>query len=233
MDQQNENKSKITTDLNANIGLIKSLFKDDKTLITRYFENQANSSIKFCTFYTDSMVNNKLFNEDVIKPLLEYKFMNEPANKLLILSILFMTFMNGCWNYREIETLALVAGAAMDKGTNNNYHLTLEVLNESGSVGGGGGNGGQGVTSTLIESDGKTIFDAVRNAVRISDKKLYWGSCKVMIISQELAREGIAPLLDFLIRDSEPRLTIDLFVSKEATAKDIIKQKSPVNPITS
>ncbi|MFT9078178.1 spore germination protein [Ethanoligenens sp.] len=74
MADTNNGKPGLTADINANIELIKSTFKDDETLITRFFENQADSSIQCCTFYTDSMVDNKLFNEDVVKPIQEYKF---------------------------------------------------------------------------------------------------------------------------------------------------------------
>jgi spore germination protein KA len=74
MDNKDGNQPTLTVDLNANIGLIKSIFKDDESLITRYFENQTSATIKCCAFYIDSMVDNKLFNEDVIKPLLEYNF---------------------------------------------------------------------------------------------------------------------------------------------------------------
>lgn len=76
----------------------------------------------------------------------------------------------------------MVAGFSIDKGeTGSGYHMTFEVLDESG----GGGNGGSGspsaLRSTLIESDGDTIFDAVRNALKKSDKKLYFGECKAVI----------------------------------------------------
>lgn len=155
----------------------------------------------------------------------------------VILLVFIAVSMTGCWNYRELENLAIVSGFAVDKGTNGaKYHLTIETIDTSGSGGGnsGGGGGGQSaISSEIIETDGDTIFDAVRNTLTVSDKKLYWGDCKVAIISSQLAAEGIAPLLDFINRDSEPRLTIDLFVSKENTAADVIVQKSPTNPITS
>lgn len=146
------------------------------------------------------------------------------------LAIVFTT--TGCWNYRELETLDLVTGFSIDKGANGTgYHMAFEVLDESG--GGSSSGGGQsGIRTKLIESDGSTVFDAVRNALLETDKKLYFGDCKAAIFSRQLAKEGIAPLLDWINRDSEPRLTEDLFISEEATAEDVLKQKSPVNPVT-
>ncbi|MFT9078177.1 Ger(x)C family spore germination protein [Ethanoligenens sp.] len=145
--------------------------------------------------------------------------------------------MTGCWNYRELETLNLVAGFSIDKGTGGaGYHLTFEILDESGGGSNGGGDGGgsgSGIQTKLIESDGPTIFDAVRNTLLKTDKKLYFGDCKAVILSKQIADEGVAPLFDWISRDSEPRLTADLFVSEDATAENILKQCSPVNPVTS
>ncbi|TCX53515.1 Ger(x)C family spore germination protein [Dehalobacter sp. 14DCB1] len=156
--------------------------------------------------------------------------MKRQRKVLIFLSIFITILMTGCANYRELETLAVVTGTAFDKGSDGaGYHLTFEILGQSA----GGGAQGPAVKSQLIESDGNTIFDAVRNALKKSDKKLYYGDCKTVIISNELAREGIAPVLDWLNRDSEPRITIDLFISKEKTAKEVIEQKSLNNPITS
>lgn len=71
---ESDNQPVFSTDLNANIGVIKSIFKGDESLIERYFENQTDNTIKCCAFYIDSMINNKLFNEDIVRPILEYRF---------------------------------------------------------------------------------------------------------------------------------------------------------------
>jgi len=71
---KDNNRPILTTDLNTNIRLIRNIFKDDETLITRYIENQTDTTIKCCIFYIDGMVNNKLLNEDIIQPLLEHEF---------------------------------------------------------------------------------------------------------------------------------------------------------------
>jgi spore germination protein KA len=66
--------AELTKDLNLNIELIKDIFKNDETLITRYIESQNDYSIKCCVFYIDGMVDNRLLNQDILKPILEYRF---------------------------------------------------------------------------------------------------------------------------------------------------------------
>jgi len=67
------NYAALTKKLTNNIELIKTVFKNDSTLVTRSFESQFEPNLKYCIFYSDGMVNNKILNEDIIKPLLEYR----------------------------------------------------------------------------------------------------------------------------------------------------------------
>jgi spore germination protein KC len=147
---------------------------------------------------------------------------------LFVIAAVFLTA--GCWNYRELNTMMIVAGIAFDKGDNGKgYHLSYETLDVSGES----GEKQPSIKSLLIESDGETVFDAARNALKRSDKKLYFGACEAVIISDAMAREGIAGLLDWLARDAEPRNTIDIYIAREKTAKEVIMQKSLTDPITS
>lgn len=145
----------------------------------------------------------------------------------LILLIINATLFSGCWNYREINKLSIVAGMAIDKSETGNFKITIEIidLHESGRE--------SKIKSKLIETDGDTLFDAVRNAVKITAPRLYFGHMDIVIISQEIAREGIIEILDFLSRDAEPRLSIDLLVSKEKTAKEILSSQSITTEIRS
>jgi len=59
--------------------------------------------------------------------------------------------------------------------------------------------------------------------------KLYFGHSTAAIFSREVASEGISKVLDFFLRDAEPRLSINLYVSEEETAGEIFKAK----PMTS
>ncbi|MBW7571404.1 spore germination protein [Caproiciproducens faecalis] len=62
-----------TDSVRSNMELLKQIFKNDETLTFREIENPMVPSVEFCLVYIDGMVNNKLVNEDVIKPLVDYK----------------------------------------------------------------------------------------------------------------------------------------------------------------
>ena len=89
MDNNQTNKPKtsvLTKNMDENIQLISEYFKDNQTLIIRPIESRNTPSIDFCLLYTDGMVDNKLVNEDIIRPLLEFKFTQHNTNLMDILA---------------------------------------------------------------------------------------------------------------------------------------------------
>lgn len=61
---------KLTTSLEENIALFKSIFKDDQTLITREFQNKTVKEAKCCIIYISGMINTEVVNENIIQPVL-------------------------------------------------------------------------------------------------------------------------------------------------------------------
>jgi spore germination protein KC len=146
--------------------------------------------------------------------------------KTTLLSALFflnMFFITGCWDYRELDEMAIVAGVAIDK-EGDKYLLTVEISNvPSGKE--------AKPESKIVSEKGDTIFDAIRNIIKTSGKELYWGHSDIIILSQEIAREGIIQAIDLFSRDPEARMSTNLLISKEKTAAEILEQQSTTSAI--
>lgn len=147
--------------------------------------------------------------------------------KLILLAIIILinSFVTtACWNYREIEDLAIVAGTAVDKGEKARYKLTVEIVKIAA--------GNDAITeSKLISVEGDTIFDCARNAISVSGKRLYWSHNKILIVSKEVAEKGVIEMIDWFNRDSETRANVHLAISAEDTAEDIFKGKEVIQSI--
>lgn len=140
---------------------------------------------------------------------------------LVILISLNSFFAASCWNYREIDEMAIVSGVAVDKGTNHKFLITVEIVELTG---------GTEVKQSIriVATEGDSMFDAVRNLIAIIGKKAYWSHTKVVVISKEIAREGLVKVVDWYNRDVETREDVHLLISKNETAKEIFEGK----PIT-
>lgn len=146
---------------------------------------------------------------------------------LLMLNVLGI-FCTGCWNYREINNMSIVAGAAIDKTSDGKYKLSIEIIDLKAAVG-----VEAQVHSKKLECYGASIVDAVRNAISFNANKLYWGHTEILIISKDVAKEGIVQILDVFSRDPEFRLSIDILVSKEDTAEEILDSQSITTEVRS
>lgn len=146
---------------------------------------------------------------------------------ILLYIFLLMPLCTACWDYREVNQMTIVAGLAVDKTHTGDYLLTFEAVDLQGVQ------SDKPVKSVLIESQGETLMDAIRNTISKDFPKLYFGHTTVVILSREIAEDGVLKIVDFLFRDAEPRLNINLYVSEEKTANEIMKYKPSMSEILS
>ncbi|MEK4291862.1 Ger(x)C family spore germination protein [Paenibacillus sp. FSL R5-0914] len=138
-----------------------------------------------------------------------------------IVSLIVLMSTVGCWNYIEIEDMSIVAGVAIDKGASDGKLLvTAEIVDtKEGSKSSQAG-------FKMLSLTGETMFDIVRGMISITGKKLFWSHSKAIILSEEIAREGVINIIDWYNRDTETRSDVYIFVSKEKTAQEIINLSS-------
>lgn len=152
--------------------------------------------------------------------------MRKKQGILLSLVILSSLIFSGCWNYREVDELAIVSGIAVDKGYDDEITMTLEIVgftNEKETR----------ISSEIVTLKGKTIFDAARNGISVLGKKIYWSHLKVVIISEQVAREGVIKVVDWVNRDAETRSDANILICKGCLAKDVLVVPGKTNEIKS
>lgn len=151
------------------------------------------------------------------------------GTKIINKAIKFIIFagslllLSGCWDRIEMDELAIVTTAAIDKSEDDQVEVSLEVFIPKSMSGGsesGGGSSSAGATMIMTNS-GINIADAVSKLQSEFPRSIFWGSCKVFIFSEDIAKDGLQNHLDFLLRDPKPRERAYIFISK-GTAKQII-----------
>jgi spore germination protein KC len=151
---------------------------------------------------------------------------------LLFIAVILWT--HGCWNYRELNQLGVVAGTGIDLGKKaGTVQLTVQLFKPTAAQSGGdGGTGGAPQQPFVVESrTGKTVFDAARNFLVESDRHLYWPHNQVIIIGRDQARQGVRPVLDFFVRNNEPRPTMWVLVAAEK-AETVLKAPGELEQVS-
>jgi len=136
---------------------------------------------------------------------------------LMCLAIAFV--LSGCWNYRSLDELNIVVGLAIDYDKETKMFLVdYEIADLVGA------DKQFPIQSRIVRSEGKTIFDAARNAKRKEEDRLYFGSANTVVVSHQLAKEmGLRPVLDWILRDAECRETVNVVISQEETAANLLE----------
>jgi len=142
---------------------------------------------------------------------------------LALMMICLISGSCGCWNYKDIEEAFVVlgAGASIEKSSGD-LILSAEVAKSLGE---------KDVTPLLrVETvKGQTLFDAARNAVSIVGSKMYWGHALTFIISEDIAKDGIIQVLDFLNRQTQIRSQLYIAVAPNDALPGIYDVKDPIH----
>lgn len=155
------------------------------------------------------------------------------CKKISVVWVLLLSFtlLTGCWDRIEINDIAFVAGAAFDK-EKDQYRVTIQfpLVSQLGGNGGGGGGTGGDKSWFLDSSTGTTIREADERQQRSVSRQLYFAHRQVMLVGEEMAKSGIAPIMDIVARMPQNRLTAYVIITKGA-ARDILNAEATVERI--
>lgn len=147
----------------------------------------------------------------------------------IVIALFCCFFLTGCWNYRELSELSISTGMSIDKD-GEEYKIGMLVSNAQKIQ----GNSKEGESQTIVLSGkGKTVLDALKNIGLTSPKELYFRHLLVVVISEEVAKEGLNDILDYLLRDSQSRKMFYMILARDCKAEDPLKILSPLEAFPS
>lgn len=154
---------------------------------------------------------------------------------LVALTLVLSVFvLPGCWDRRELGTLAIVAGVGIDVAPRGQYEVSVQIVKpelvRGGQSQGGGGGGGTEPAVWFGHDRGETVFEAIRSFNKRLSRRLYLPHNQIIVIGKETARKGIRPVLDYFVRDHESRETVWVLIAN-GTARDVIEVKSQLEKI--
>lgn len=122
----------------------------------------------------------------------------------------------GCWDRREVNDVAIVIAMSMDRERDGMIRLGVQmplVSNLGGPSGGGGGTSGD--KAFYVDSAvGRTIREANAIIQRRMSRHIYYAHHRVVVIGEELAKNGVSEVLDIISRFPENRLTAYVVLAK-------------------
>ncbi len=146
------------------------------------------------------------------------------VRRLLVVTLaLVIAFLStGCWDYMDVDELFVVTGMGVEMDDQGQYLAVFEMGKAQA-----GPEGKMSVRHPTAVGD--TLFDCIRNAITKVGSKLYWGHTMVIVIHSDIAKKGIADVLDTLDRAAELRSDIIIGITNEKPVSKIFKMEDPIH----
>ncbi|WP_256758933.1 Ger(x)C family spore germination protein [Cohnella sp. WQ 127256] len=148
---------------------------------------------------------------------------------ILLFVLLIALFTTGCWNRRELNTLAIQLGTGIDK-IGDQYKLSVQVV-DPGEVAAAKSSSTERSPVVMYKATAPSLFEAYRTMTVNSPRKIYGSHIRVLIIGESLARDGIDKVLDLFSRDAENRTDYYIMIARGTTAESVLKILTPLEKI--
>lgn len=143
---------------------------------------------------------------------------------LLTIIVICSTMLTGCYSAKSLETLAYAVALGIDKGEGNKIRLSIQfaILSDTSS----GGNSSQSKKSTVTTVDCSSIDSGISLINTYISKKVNLSHCKAIVISEEIAYEGVSEYIFTLVNNVELRPDCNVIVSR-CKASDYLDNSEP------
>lgn len=140
---------------------------------------------------------------------------------ILILIIIFVYSFSASYSSLSIDNLAFTIALGIDKSDTNNLKVTFEFILPSAS-----NEGSADMTPIFISVDCSSITNGINMVNAYLDKKVNLSHCKIIVFSEEIAKEGISDEVYSLINEVQIRPSAHIAVSK-CDAKYYLENSEP------
>lgn len=129
--------------------------------------------------------------------------MKKTAIGILFLLLLPLT---GCVRSVQLNERAIVQAVGLD-WKEGEYALTLQIFDPEAAQGDDTSGG------KMLRVEGKTIAQAMRNASLKQGQEIFWGHTKLIIIGEQIARDGVDAVVDYFNANAQSRPNTDVLIA--------------------
>lgn len=146
---------------------------------------------------------------------------------ILILTILILIATTNYYGIRGIDNLAYVVALGIDVGKNEELLLSLQISLPGGESGGESSSSSQSASMVVESVECPSINTGINLFNSYLGKEINLSHCKVVVISEEFAANGVSEILYTLTNAIQFRTTSNIIISK-CDAKSYLEYSSPL-----
>lgn len=144
--------------------------------------------------------------------------------KKIIILVVMLLSLAGCYDYNEINSLDIVVGIGIDY-QDEKFEITYEILSNNKDK------EAANVTARTVSGEGSDLASAVDNTTNKMSKKVYYSQTDIILIGKEVAENHLEDIIDYILRSGNIRDNFLLVVTNNA--KEILNTESEDYPVIS
>ena len=153
----------------------------------------------------------------------------------IALLLVFLLLLAGCWSNRDLSEINIVTGIGLDRTEDGKILLAVQVVEPAAIQSTSSGKGKGGVMQArpvFVESyKGETVLEAVRGMLSTVDKKMFLSTAQVLILGENLLKDGMEEVLDFFQRNYEVDYRMNILAAKGVSPGEILEIEPDMDSI--
>ncbi|MDO3675906.1 Ger(x)C family spore germination protein [Paenibacillus ehimensis] len=145
---------------------------------------------------------------------------------LIALAVLVLT---GCWDRRELNDIGIVVAVALDKEPKTGKIIVTSQIIRPAALAKGASQ--KEAPVEIFSATGNTTIEAARNVTQVLDRRNVYFHTKLLVVSEQIAKEGILSYLDVFSRGRESRGYIWICIAKNASSREVLGVKKGIEQI--
>ena len=135
--------------------------------------------------------------------------------------------LTGCWSSHEVNTLGLAVSIGIDKAEEG-YSISVQMLNPKAIASNVETHESPVVVYT---STGADIHETILRLTTIAPRKVYSSHLRMVILGEDVARDGISGIIDYFLRYHEYRTDFYFAIAKGSSAEQVLKILTPIEDV--
>ena len=144
--------------------------------------------------------------------------------KRIGLVVVMICFLGGCYNYEELNSIAIISAIGIDH-KDGEFRVSYQIVNSNNAS---NNTGYEQASVVVYDYPAKSLEESAREASLLTSKRLFASHARVVVISEEVARNYLPEVMDFIYRDPDIRNEFYVVMTKGNSPSDVLKVMTPL-----
>lgn len=144
--------------------------------------------------------------------------------KRIGLVVIMVCFLGGCYNYEELNSIAIISAIGIDY-QDGEFKVSYQIVNSNNTS---TNTGYEQANVVVYDYPAKSLEESAREASLLTSKRLYASHARVVVISEEVARNYLTEVMDFIYRNPDIRNEFYMVMTNGNSPSDVLKVITPL-----